>query len=97
MLCDVAGERGNGELSPSRAGTGACDPEEVISKGMFLSAAINVRVLEAQLNAQISQLRDSGQWQGPDAQRYFAEWESEVRGRLLTAASLLDGLVVVAV
>jgi len=67
----------------------------IISKAQFLAAAVQVRVLEGQLDAQMSQLRDQRLWTGPDAERYFAEWESEVRQRLRNAARLLETMVVV--
>ncbi len=61
----------------------------------FAIAAGQLRTTAALLDAKISQLRDSGQWRGPDADKFFQEWESDVRGRLHSAATKLDALVIV--
>jgi hypothetical protein len=66
-----------------------------ISDVQFAIAAGQIRTTAAMLDGQISRLRDSGQWQGPDADRFFQEWESDVRNRLLGAATKLDALTFV--
>lgn len=66
-----------------------------ISDMQFMVAAGQIRLTEMQLNAQISRLRDSGLWLGADADRFFQEWDSDVRARLLGAALKLEALAVV--
>lgn len=66
----------------------------MISKALFLSSALELRALEAELTAQVSRLRDTGMWQGADANQYYAQWDADVRARLLTAATQLEMLVV---
>jgi hypothetical protein len=66
-----------------------------ISDVQFAIAAGQLRQTAALLDGQMSRLRDSGQWQGPDADRFFQEWEADVRTRLLQAATKLDALTLV--
>lgn len=66
-----------------------------ISDAQFAIAAGQLRTTAALLDGRLSQLRDTGQWQGPDAERFFREWETDVRGRLLGAAAKLDALAFV--
>ena len=67
----------------------------MLSDIQFAIAAGQIRETVALLDSQISRLRDTRAWEGHDAQRFFAEWDSEVRGRLLGAALKLDALVLV--
>jgi hypothetical protein len=66
-----------------------------ISDVQFAMAAGQLRTTAALLDGRLSQLRDSGQWLGPDADRFFQEWEVDVRGRLYSAAMKLDALAIV--
>lgn len=66
-----------------------------ISDAQFAMAAGQLRTIAALLDGRLSQLRDSGQWRGPDADRFFQEWEADVRGRLYSAAMKLDALAVI--
>jgi len=66
-----------------------------ISDVQFCMAAMQIRTMEAQLTGQLAGLRDSQQWTGPDADRFYQEWDADVRGRLLSAATKLDSLAVV--
>ncbi len=56
------------------------------------SAAAQIRVAEAQLSAIVRELQDAGVWSGADADRFQRDWQELVRGRLLGAASKLDGV-----
>lgn len=66
-----------------------------ISDAQFMAAAFQIRATEAALSSQLSRLRDTGQWTGPDAERFFTEWETEVRGRMHGAAMKLEALSLV--
>ncbi len=66
-----------------------------ISDVQFAIAAGQLRTTAALLDGQISQLRDSGQWRGPDADKFFQEWEADVRTRLHNAANKLDALSII--
>jgi len=64
----------------------------IISKSMLSQAAGEIRSAESQLAAIVAELRDAGVWSGADAERFQQDWNDLVRGRLLAAASLLDGV-----
>jgi len=66
-----------------------------ISDVQFAIAAGQLRTTASLLDGRLSQLRDSGQWQGADADRFFQEWEADVRNRLYAAAMKLDSLAIV--
>jgi hypothetical protein len=67
----------------------------VISNAMFSIAALEIRVLEAQLSAQLGQIRDNRQWVGEDAERFYSEWDAEVRSRLHAAATKLEVITLI--
>ena len=66
-----------------------------ISDAQFAIAASQLRATAMMLDSKMSELRDTGRWQGPDAEKFFQEWESDVRGRLFGAAVKLDALAFV--
>ena len=66
-----------------------------LSDAMFAISAAQIRSTAAQLDSQISQLRDTQQWRGPDADRFFAEWQNDVQGKLHAAANKLDALALI--
>lgn len=66
-----------------------------LSDAMFAISAGQLRTTAALLDSQISQLRDTRQWTGPDADKFFQEWETDVRGRLLAAAGKLEALALI--
>jgi len=66
-----------------------------LSDAQFMAAAFQIRATEAALTSQLSRLRDTQQWTGPDAERFYTEWETDVRGRMLSAAMKLEALSLV--
>jgi len=66
-----------------------------MSDMQFSMAAMEIRAMEAHLTGQLAVLRDSQQWMGPDAERFYQQWDADIRGRLLAAATKLDTLAVV--
>jgi hypothetical protein len=52
----------------------------------------DIRLLEARLSGLATDLRDDGLWQGMDSDTFQREWNDNVRGPLLRAASKLDGV-----
>ncbi len=63
-----------------------------LSDAMFNLAAWQIRSTVAALDAQVARLRDTRQWSGPDADKFFQEWETDVKGKLNSAANKLDAL-----
>jgi uncharacterized protein YukE len=66
----------------------------IISQGQLQQAAAEIRGAEASLAGIVAELRDAGVWSGDDAERFQRDWNDQVRGRLLGAAALLDGVTV---
>ena len=66
-----------------------------LSDAMFAISAGQIRTTAALLDSQISRLRDTHEWTGPDADRFFTEFESDVKDKLYSAATKLDMLVLV--
>lgn len=66
-----------------------------MSDMQFSMAAMEIRAMEARLTGQLAVLRDSQQWMGADAERFYQQWDADIRGRLLAAATKLDTLAVV--
>ena len=66
-----------------------------LSDAMFAIAAGQLRSTAATLDAQIAQLRDTHEWRGPDADKFFQEWETDVTGKLHAAAMKLDALALI--
>ena len=66
-----------------------------LSDAMFAVSAGQIRLTAALLDAQISKLRDTREWTGPDADRFFQDWETDVKDKLYSAATKLDMLVLV--
>jgi hypothetical protein len=54
-----------------------------------------VRALDAALESHIERIRSAHLWQGKDANRYLADWDSDVHSRLLSAARGLENLSLV--
>jgi hypothetical protein len=51
-----------------------------------------VRSLDAALESHMERTRSAHHWQGKDANRYIADWDSDVHARLLAAARGLENL-----
>ena len=55
------------------------------------NAALEIRTIQRSLESIVSQLNNTTIWNGGDADRFQAEWSSEVSSRLNSAAAHLDG------
>ena len=66
-----------------------------LTNRLFQESAGELRSTEALLTSAIHQIRDSRLWVGGDADRFFDEWDSDVRARLLGAAGKLEHLTLV--
>jgi hypothetical protein len=66
-----------------------------LTKAQFHQAAAQLRSSEALLTSHIREIQDSQLWRGNDANRFFDEWDRDVRGRLLSAATKLDTIALV--
>jgi len=64
----------------------------LITRAAFAASALQLRATEALITSQIHALRDNKQWTGPDADRFFDEWDVDVKARLLRAAGRLESL-----
>jgi hypothetical protein len=66
-----------------------------ITAGELRLLAGQVRSLDVALESHIERIRSAHLWQGKDANRYLADWDSEVHARLLAAARGLENLSLV--
>lgn len=64
----------------------------IISDAQFVAAAYQLRVIELTMTNQLSALRDCQQWVGADADRFYHEWDVDIRAKLHSAASKLEAL-----
>jgi uncharacterized protein YukE len=67
----------------------------VISRLMFVSAAAEIRSVEAVLAGAIAQLQDANVWSGADAERFQREWNDLVSSRLDAAAHKVDTVALI--
>ncbi len=67
----------------------------IITRGMLSRTSGEIRSAEAALAGVIGELRDAGVWSGDDADRFMRDWNDQVRGRLLGAANLIDGVTLI--
>jgi hypothetical protein len=67
----------------------------IVTKGLLQRAAGEIRAAEAIMSTTVAELEAAGVWSGADADMFQREWNDLVRGRLLGAASALDGVSVI--
>lgn len=60
-------------------------------KRLIDAAVADIRAAESRLAGIVADLQRTGVWTGADADRFQREWNDLVRGRLLSAASQLEG------
>lgn len=66
----------------------------MITRAQFTAAALELRLTVARLDSAVAAVRDSGDWSGKDADRFFSNYDIQVRERLLKASYQLDALTV---
>lgn len=64
----------------------------IISDAQFAAAAYQLRVIELSMSTHLGALRDCQQWVGADADRFYHEWDVDIRARLHSAAAKLEAL-----